>query len=186
MDYAPEWPRQFALLAGVYQHHLGAFLLGIEHVGSTAVPGLAAKPILDIDLIVSDEDALGTIIPVLESLEYDYKGEVGIPDRHVFSARAITTPNNGSLKEWPKHHLYCCIKDTAGLRNHLLFRDRLRAEPALAASYSALKKRLALETTDMGEYVERKTAFITTVLEQCGFDKGEIAAITDQNRNVIR
>lgn len=186
IDYSPEWPRQFSRLADVYQDYLDGLLVGMEHVGSTSVPGLAAKPILDIDLIVQDKDALERVIPVLESLGYDYRGEVGIPDRHVFWARAATTPNDGSLREWPRHHLYCCIKDSAGLRNHLLLRDRLRADAELSASYGALKKELAQQTTDIGEYIEGKTEFITAVLEQGGFDAGELASIVDQNRNVIR
>jgi len=185
MDYDPVWPLQFSRLREVYQNYLGQFLISIEHVGSTAVPGLAAKPVLDIDLIVSGKDALEKIIPILESLEYDYKGEVGIPDRHVFSAKTSTTPANGSSKEWPKHHLYCCIEGTTGLRNHLLLRDRLRADAELAASYGELKKRLALQTTDMGEYVEGKTGFITDILKQGGFNEGQLSSIVDQNKNVI-
>lgn len=178
VPYDPAWPRQFEALNAVLMGALGSVALAIEHVGSTSVPGLAAKPVLDIDIVVADDAALRRATPLLEALGYEHRGELGIPGRHAF--RHILKP--GAETSAPAHHLYCCIAGSLSLRNHLLFREALRADAGLAQEYGALKMSLARTVPDIGTYVESKTAFITGVLQRSGIDAEQLQEITDQNR----
>lgn len=181
-EYSSAWPVQFRQLSDIYKNFIGEYLIGIEHVGSTAVPGLSAKPVLDIDLIVEDQRKLTQIAPILESLGYEYAGEAGIPDRHAFIAKSSKTPNINSGIDWPKHHLYCCIEGSIGLRNHLILRDQLRKDPELATAYGKLKKSLAAQTTDIDKYVKGKTEFITAILGKSGLNEQDLRQIEHQNK----
>lgn len=136
--YNPLWPEQFEALKAIYAHCLGECIQGIEHVGSTSVPGLAAKPVLDIDLIITDEQQLREVTTRLVSLGYQFMGDLGIKDRYAFKAMP-TTPDTGTPKTWPTHNLYCCVQNSVSLRNHLALRDALRNDPELKAEYGALK-----------------------------------------------
>lgn len=184
-DYTPEWARQFELLRKVYVEHLGEKIMAVEHVGSTAVPGLCAKPVIDIDMVINDQSVLAEIIPLLAALGYEYKGEVGIPDRFVFRPNDTSLPKDGSGSVWPKHHLYACIAGSAALRNHLLLRAALRADPALTTAYGQLKRKLAKSAANMDEYVMGKTSFITQLLAAQGMSPAELSAIAEQNKSVI-
>ncbi len=184
-EYTPAWAAEFLLLKQLYLHHLGDKLLAIEHVGSTAVPGLCAKPVIDVDLVIKDQSVLKEIIPLLETLGYIFKGEVGIPDRFVFGQTHPWVPQEGSGKLWMKHHLYVCIAGSMALRNHLSLRDALIADPTLATAYGELKKDLAQRTTDMEDYVMGKTSFIAQILAAKGMGTSELSAIAEQNKKVI-
>ena len=125
-DYSPTWASAFQELKSVYQRHLGDLITDIQHVGSTSVVGLPAKPVIDIDLIVMSNDTLDSITEKLELLGYDRLGDLGISDRKAFKARSRQVPYEGSSRDWPKHHLYVCIADSYSFRNHIAFRDFLR------------------------------------------------------------
>ena len=192
-DYDPFWPVTFDQLKGIYQQWLKGCLLAIEHVGSTSVPGLAAKPVIDIDLIVSGPDQVRTVIEKLGQLGYCHQGDLGIEGREAFKRLSEKTPlattplATAQLAEpertWPPHHLYACLKDSTALRNHLLLRDYLRAHPQQARRYAALKRELAARHPhDMGAYVAGKTGFITAILARAGISRQEIDRITEQNR----
>ncbi|MBN9386150.1 MAG: GrpB family protein [Chitinophagaceae bacterium] len=182
-EYSPGWPLAFAQLEEVYRSHLGSYVVGIEHVGSTSVEGLPAKPILDIDLIVEDSHLLPPVITALEEIGYQHVGDLGIPGREAF--RRLNTPHNGSPNAWPEHNLYVCLAGSTSLKNHLAFRNYLRSHPGKARAYGELKKRLAAEHPhDIDAYVEGKTAFITGVLKEMGFDAAALDDITRQNKNV--
>lgn len=181
VDYNPAWPQQFQDLKTIFNNALGDHVI-IEHVGSTAVPGLAAKPILDIDLIIKDEAQLSTIVPIIKALGYQFMGDMGIKDRYAFNSVSELSPDTGIGTLWPKHHLYCCINDSLSLNNHLLFRDALRSDPTVAAKYGELKKKLALTTRDMDCYVESKSAFIAETLNQAGLSSDLIKEVIEQNR----
>ena len=184
-NYSPQWPVAFEQLKTVYNSRLQPFIEGIEHVGSTAVPGLAAKPILDIDIIIKDKTHFGRIKATLESWGYYYEGERGIPGREAFAKQTGTTPEDGSGKNWPAHHLYVCLQDSYSLRNHLSLRDFLRTNPGIAEQYGQLKKQLAEKYRyDIDSYVENKTAFITAILEKTGFDQAVLNNITMQNKHI--
>lgn len=149
-EYDPAWPERFRALAERAASALGGMVLAVEHVGSTSVPGLAAKPVIDLDVVVRPED-LPAAIQRLGGLGYLHRGELGIPGRHAFR------PPPGEAK----HHLYLCVPDSPGLREHLLFRDRLRSDPPAAAEYAALKRRLAEQHRDDPEaYQQAKRACI--------------------------
>lgn len=129
--------------------------IGLEHVGSTAVPGLAAKPVIDMDIIIPSRDVWPTIVRRLAGLGYEHRGEVGIADRDAFRAPG----------DQPSHHLYVCSSGSAALRNHIAFRDHLRGHPGDAAAYADLKLELADRFSDDRErYVEGKTAFVLSIL----------------------
>ena len=155
-DYDPAWPAQFKRLAAPLRSALGDLIIGVEHVGSTSVPGLAAKPVIDLDILISSRFKLPEVIKKLGSLSYPHEGDKGLPGREAFG--------------WPgkqRHHLYVCSLDTPALQQHLLFRDYLRAFPEVAAAYGALKKDLAKTYKyDREAYTEGKTDFILRVIKE--------------------
>jgi len=182
-DYDPKWTKVFEDLKTVFKKHLGNSVLDIQHVGSTAVPGLAAKPVIDLDFIVENENKLQEVIHKMKQLDYEYVGDYGIKGREVFKRNSEQSPNDGSGRVWMKHHAYACIQGAVSLQNHLKFRDFLRSHPELAAEYGALKKQLAKEHPfDIDAYVEKKTPFITSILKQVGFEKKDLEDIAEQNK----
>jgi GrpB-like predicted nucleotidyltransferase (UPF0157 family) len=186
LDYDPEWAVQFNELKQIVEVQLSGLILGIEHVGSTAVVGLAAKPIIDIDIIIDDVSHLNKIIPKLADLGYVFRGDLGIQDRYAFSATTDCVPITPSGRKWLRHHLYCCILGSPSLENHLILRDALRNNPALVKEYALLKKQLAdLHPYDMDAYIEGKSSFIGQILEQGGMSQTKIDDIERQNRKSI-
>ena len=111
--YSPDWARQFRLVAAALAHALvDVPIVSIEHVGSTAVPGLPAKPILDIDVVVPRE-VVDAAIAALERAGYVHLGDLGLTDREAFTA-----PD-----ESPARNVYVCVTGTLHLRNHLAVPD---------------------------------------------------------------
>jgi GrpB-like predicted nucleotidyltransferase (UPF0157 family) len=181
-EYNPGWSRTYEQLKLIYQACLQDLILAIEHVGSTSVVGLAAKPILDIDLVVADESAMEKVIIKLTSLGYQHRGNLGIAGREAFRRSSEKTPRSASQRDWIAHHLYACLKGSTPLRNHVLFRDYLRTHPAKVIEYAHLKKQLAaLYPTNIDAYVAGKTGFITTCLKETGIGQVEIDLIIGQN-----
>jgi GrpB-like predicted nucleotidyltransferase (UPF0157 family) len=159
-DYDPEWPSRFAALASTVAAALGPVLLRVEHVGSTAVPGLPAKPVIDLDAVVP-AGGVPEAVRRLEAVGYTHKGDQGIPDREAFR------PPDGSVP----HHLYVCPSDNPEFAAHLRFRDALRADDRLAAEYARLKRELAARFgADRAGYCEAKTAFVRAALARSSSD----------------
>jgi len=157
----------------------------IQHVGSTSVAGLAAKPVIDIDLIIDKRDVLAPLISKLAALDYEFMGDLGIKDREAFKRKSILTPDDGSKREWPSHNLYVCLRDSVALRNHLTLRDFLRANSEKANQYGELKRRLAAENpNDIDLYIKNKTPFIIEILEAIGFDKTSVEEIKMANKGI--
>lgn len=180
--YSPQWASEFQELSAIYLQHLGNLILSVEHVGSTAVKGLAAKPILDIDVVIKDRDNLSLIEEKLAELGYVHHGNQGISDREVFKRSSDQTPFDGSLRVWQRHHLYVCPSDSLSLKNHLALRDALRNNPEKVKEYGELKKRLASEYPhSMDLYIEGKTPFITQILRNAGLDDISIKKIIQEN-----
>ena len=128
--------------------------LALEHVGSTAVPGLAAKPILDIGAAYSPELTPSAYVAVLESLGYVYRGDGGLPGREFF--------RRGTIRS---HHLHLVKWGGEHWRRYLEFRDALRADPALRDAYAELKRSLAARySRDREAYITSKTEFVERVL----------------------
>lgn len=156
VPYDPAWRSLFvaevARLAPILAAH--GLSLRLEHTGSTAVPGLAAKPILDILAGWEIESARGAAIEALAAAGYQYRGESGIPGRDFF--------RRGQPRQY---HVHLTRVGSAFWEDHLTFRDFLRAKPDVADAYAALKRELAGRyPTEREAYIEGKTAFVRAVL----------------------
>jgi GrpB-like predicted nucleotidyltransferase (UPF0157 family) len=153
VEYDPAWPERFDALARRAAEALGELVLAVEHVGSTSIPGLAAKPVIDLDVVVRKED-VPRAIERLAGIGYVHRGDLGMPGREAFR----TPPGE------EKHHLYLCVPESPGYRDHLLFRDYLRAHPEAVREYADLKRRLADRHRHDGDAYQRaKSAFIDDV-----------------------
>jgi len=157
LPYDPRWPMLFEEASAQLTAALGPAILTVHHVGSTAVPGLCAKPILDVLVSVPDfADATG-LVAQLQVLGYEFRPEEEIPDRHYFRR-----PPGGELRT---HHLSLAEPGSRHHRTTLAFRDALRHDPELAAAYARLKLELAQRfPRDRPAYIEGKTHFVEQVL----------------------
>jgi GrpB-like predicted nucleotidyltransferase (UPF0157 family) len=154
--YEDEWPRLFLAERALLLSCLGDEALEIEHVGSTAIRGMPAKPILDISVAVSSFEDAVRCVPLLEEIGYAFRGEQGIPRRHFFVKGDPVT-----------HHLHMLEADSEPLVAMLRFRDYLLEHPDVAAAYAALKFDLAQQhSNDRVAYTDGKTSFVQGVLGQ--------------------
>lgn len=131
--YDPAWPEKFEKEANMLRDLLGDLAVQIHHIGSTAVPGLAAKPIIDILLEVSNLDALDDHSDGFLTLGYEPKGAFGIPGRRYFRKGA----------DRRTHHIHAFRTGDPNLDRHLSFRDYLIAHPEVATAYGDIKKEAA-------------------------------------------
>ncbi len=165
--YNDRWPVMFDELQSILRDRLGKLILTIEHVGSTSVPKLAAKPIIDIDIVTQSISLLPEVIVKLNELGYNHEGNLGIEDREAFSRIDERVPYDKSMNRKPEHHLYVCSMESAELERHVTFRNILRTYPNLLEEYASLKKELAKKfRDDRNSYTEGKTRFITRVMEE--------------------
>lgn len=155
--YDAAWPALFEELARPVREALSGLGVQVEHVGSTAVPGLPAKPIVDIDVVVPSAEDVPAAIGRLRMLGYVYQGDKGIPGREAFLWPPGSTP----------HHLYVVVAGSEPLLAHLAFRDHLREHPEVAEEYAELKRRLAERYRDdrLG-YTDAKSEFVADVLRR--------------------
>jgi GrpB-like predicted nucleotidyltransferase (UPF0157 family) len=163
--YDPDWPRQFAVEADRLRAVLDpALVIGIEHFGSTAVPGLIAKPIIDILIAVhSLARAKAEAIEPILSLGYVYWADNPKPDR-MFFVKGM--PPYGARRT---HHVHITEPDREMWRRRLPFRDYLRAHPDEAARYADLKRDLAQRhATDREAYTDAKTDYVAAVYRRMG------------------
>lgn len=150
VPYDPEWPRTFRWLRDRIVAAAGDLALGIEHIGSTSVPDLPAKPIVDLVVVVASEN-VPVAIERLVSIGYEHRGSLGVEGRDAF----------GAVAGDPPHHLYLSPTDSEELRAQLAFRDRLRTDVDLAARYADLKQQLAEQfRNDRMGYTDAKTTFV--------------------------
>ena len=140
---------------------LGNWILGIEHVGSTSVEGMSAKPCIDIDVVIQDYSVFDAIVSRLETIGYLHEGDLGIKDREAF--KYTDKPHLMT------HHLYVCTESSDELRRHIVFRDFLRNNPDAAKRYSAVKEMAAkLYPNDIDKYIEYKSPCIQELYVKCG------------------
>jgi GrpB-like predicted nucleotidyltransferase (UPF0157 family)/2-polyprenyl-3-methyl-5-hydroxy-6-metoxy-1,4-benzoquinol methylase len=142
-EYQPRWAAEFAALGDVLVNHLGTLALSIDHVGSTSVPGMLAKPILDVDIEIPADATIDQLSAKLAELGYRYEGEKGIPDRHAYRKMRDDVPFTEPRRAWMNQHIYVCRTGTVEHRRHLHFRDALVASPELREEYRAIKQRCA-------------------------------------------
>ncbi|MFH2039670.1 MAG: GrpB family protein [Chloroflexota bacterium] len=157
VPYNSEWPELFELEARRIKTACEGIVKIVEHIGSTAIPGMPAKPILDLmPGLDSYQDGLKTIEPI-KQLGYGYFGEYGIPGRFYFKL---------SIEQRTVVHVHMFEIGTGNWHRHLIFRDQLRADPAIAAQYAELKKELAVRfRKDREAYSNGKSEFINSVVQ---------------------
>ena len=173
VDYDPAWPQVFENLRSRVSAAVGDIAISIEHVGSTAVPGLAAKPAIDLGIVVPSEIEIPLAISRLAAIGYVHRGDLGIAGREAFH----------SPDDLPAHNLYLYIQGNSALANHLAIRDHLRQNPATADAYGKLKKDLARRFPGkIDSYVAGKTDFLLAILRQAGFSAEQLDAIEAANR----
>ncbi len=164
--HRPDWSDLFAKEKAALLDAIGGLpcVLDIQHVGSTSVPGLVAKPVIDIGIgITSFEEAVVCIAPV-SALGYVYRGECGIARRHYFSR---DNPASTDAAYRRTHHIHMFETMSREWKHHIAFRDALRCNPELASQYAALKQELARRfPEDTAAYCSAKTAFITNAVDR--------------------
>jgi GrpB-like predicted nucleotidyltransferase (UPF0157 family) len=182
--YNPNWQTAFEDIKQVIEvalHELNT-QIEIQHIGSTSIQGMYAKPILDIDIILHEKSSLEQVTIKLTKIGYISRGEQGVAGRFAFRQKSEKVPLTQPNKKWLSHHLYVCYADSLALKNHLLFRDALRNDKDLAQQYSEIKKSLTDNSKIIREdYSSKKTDFIISVLTKAGLSKKELKEITEVN-----
>ena len=160
-EYNLAWISWFESLCAFLEPKLGRNIIRIEHVGSTSIPGMIAKPIIDFDIVIRMSD-FKEVCSRLEEIGYVHQGTLGIPEREAFVL------SNLELKdELPPHHLYVCDLHSIELHRHIAFRDYLIANPEDARRLSELKLHLIEQHNgDRESYIEGKDPLVREILEQ--------------------
>lgn len=175
VDYDPSWPATFERLRQRIWPAVSDVATAVEHVGSTSVPGLAAKPVIDMTMAVPAASDVPVAIGRLAALDYIHRGNLGVDGRAAFQSPGML----------PRHHLYLCPHDSLAFRNHVSVRDYLRAHPEAATRYGELKRRLARQHAEDSEaYVAGKTDFLLEILGAAGLSVGELEAIARINQRL--
>jgi GrpB-like predicted nucleotidyltransferase (UPF0157 family) len=168
VEYDLSWPAVYEDEKRRILAACGEWLVNLEHIGSTSVPGLAAKPVIDVMATITTLNDTNSIIEPLTGLGYDYvpEYEVEMPQRRYF--RKGRRGSDGD-----KYHLHVVEPDSEFWRRHLAFRDYLRAHTEAAREYAELKRRLAAEHgTDMDAYTDAKTEFVRGIEEKAAAAPG--------------
>lgn len=166
VNYESEWPAKYAVEARRLGDALTSTLVAIHHIGSTSVPGLAAKPTIDILAVVRSLTQLDACNDTMRALGYEPKGEFGIVGRRFFTKGG---------DDCRTHHVHAYEPGHHEVRTHLDFRDYLRAHPAQALRYAKLKAELAdLHRNDIEAYIEGKAPLVKEILENARQWRGAI------------
>ena len=161
VPYDESWKSAFEEIKKEIKDAIGDLIIGIEHVGSTSVEGMAAKPCIDIDVIIPDYSVFDAVVDRLNAIGYIHEGDLGIKDREAFQY--------ADKPHLQTHHLYVCPQTSAELHRHITFRDFLRANPDEAQAYSAVKRQAAqLFPNDIDGYIAHKAPCIEKLYKMCG------------------
>lgn len=164
VPYDKEWKNDFEKIRNEISVALGDLILGIEHVGSTSVEGMWAKPCIDIDVIIKDYSVFEKVVCRLEKIGYIHEGNLGIEDREAFKYT-----NKPHLK---LHHLYVCPQSSKELYRHVSFRNYLRGNPDAVVKYSSVKKAASkLFPFDIDKYMEYKSSCIKEMYKEIGLEQ---------------
>ncbi len=156
-DYDPSWPERFERVYQYVWPSVSHLAVRIDHVGSTSVAGLAAKPIIDMDIVVASERDVPRAIDRLKAIDYEWEGDLGLAGREAF--RLVTS------HELPEHHLYRVVDRNRAHLDHLLLRDLLRDDPTARQRYAALKRENAqIAGDDRERYTALKAKFVAELL----------------------
>ncbi|WP_017584892.1 GrpB family protein [Nocardiopsis ganjiahuensis] len=159
-DHDPRWVEWFAELRDRLAPPLAGLPVTVEHVGSTSVPGCAAKPIIDVDVVMADASPLPEVIRRLVALGYRHEGDLGIVGRDAFEA-----PTGH-----PEHHLYAVVEGSRPHLDHVLLRNWLRTHPEDVHRYSQLKRKLGARFAPDDEghrsYLRAKSSLVEELLGQ--------------------
>ncbi len=158
--YDPAYVDHFEELKAALEGSLGALAHEIVHIGSSSVPGLTGRPILDLGLVAPDDETLAKAAEILCDLGYVRQGDE-------FRAEARDVPKVDALRKWPAHVVHACLDGSRVLRRHVALRDHLRMDPDSAGKYADLKRELARKHTwDGTRYDEAKSRLLRAILTQ--------------------
>ncbi len=161
LPYDEQWRQDFLRIKAELTNTLGQLTIGIEHVGSTSVQGLSAKPIIDIDVIIKDYTVLENVVSALRVIGYQHEGNLGIVGREAFKY--------DGKEHLQKHHLYVCPEDSPELKRHIAFRDYLRTHPDAVREYSHIKEEAVKQfPDDIERYIGYKSPFIEKIYAEIG------------------
>ncbi len=157
VQYDPQWAEEFDQIAIVLKEAFGSFMSRICHVGSTAIPGMAAKPVLDIIVELAPGVTITTATEILTPMGYEYEGNLGIPDRYAYRNTSPAVPFSKRRSSWMHHHLYICPYSTPEFARMLLFRDKLRNSLELRKEYMEIKQQALQRAQGIRQiYVDEK------------------------------
>ena len=161
LPYDKAWQSAFEKIRLKLEATLRDLIIGIEHVGSTSVEGLSAKPCIDIDVIIRDYSSFDAVVQKLATIGYIHEGDLGIKDREAFTYT--------DKRHLLKHHLYVCPQNSRELHRHITFRDFLRNNPEAAKKYGQTKEQAALLfPDDIDGYIKYKSPCIEELYKLCG------------------
>ena len=161
LPYDVAWQSAFEKIKGEIEEAIDDLIIGIEHVGSTSVEGMSAKPCIDIDVIIKDYSVFGEIVRKLGAIGYIHEGDLGIKDREAFEY--------ADKPHLMLHHLYVCPQYSEELRRHITFRDFLRRTPEAVRKYSLVKEKAAeLFPDEINQYIAFKAPCIEELYKECG------------------
>lgn len=164
-DYDPAWPDWFQRICGKVWPAVSDVALRIDHVGSTSVPGLAAKPIIDMDIVVASNEDVPAVIERLAAIGYRWRGDLGVEGRQAFK--------RVEEDDLPWHHLYLVVQDNKAHLNHVLLRDLLRRDSEARERYAALKRaNVEAAAGDMDIYVAAKASLVAELLTRARAERG--------------
>lgn len=161
VPYDESWKSAFEAIRAEIESAAGEWIVGVEHVGSTSVEGMSAKPCIDIDVVIKDYSVFDAVAKKLESIGYLHEGDLGIKDREAFKY--------SDKHHLQTHHLYVCPRDSAELHRHITFRDFLRSNRDAVRQYSLVKETAAsLFPDDIDRYMAYKSPCIEELYRLCG------------------
>ncbi len=164
-DYDPAWASWFLEIRDRVWPAVSEVAVRVDHVGSTAVPGLAAKPVIDLDVVVASTEDVTAAIAALAGCGYRWKGDLGVAGREAFSA--------DDVRDLPAHHLYLVVDQSRPHLDHVLLRDLLLRDEAAREAYGSLKKRNAVDADDdMDIYVAAKASLVAELLTRARREAG--------------